>query len=320
MRVYALPAQEDWICDRMVSEFEAYNADISTSSPYHADILWLLSDWRWRHLPMALLRDKKVVTSIHHIVSEKFDWNAQVDFAARDEITNVYQVFNRHTLDFIRPLTKKPIVLVPYWANQHLWKPREISTEYATSLVIKFGLPSPRDHLFLGSFQRDTEGASCDSPNPKPKLEKGPDIFCDFVKALNECGQKHIHVLLAGWRRQYVINRLKTDNISFTYVERCDLETLRDLYQVLDFYAVTSRVEGGPQALIECGLMNVPVVSTPMGLADQVLPASAIASDFSARALLEVTPAIPNVDHILLPHGFEGFRDLFRGLVEGEFG
>jgi hypothetical protein len=77
----------------------------------------------------------------------------------------------------------------------------------------------------------------------------------------------------------------------------------------LNLYAVTARQEGGPQALIECALTNTPVVCTPVGIAEQVLPASAINDDVSLA-----TPAVPNVDGWQLPQGFQPYRDLLASL------
>ena len=53
----------------------------------------------------------------------------------------------------------------------------------------------------VGSFQRDTEGSDLKSP----KLEKGPDLFCDYVEKIAD---ENTLVLLGGWRRQYIMNRL----------------------------------------------------------------------------------------------------------------
>ena len=32
-----------------------------------------------------------------------------------------------------------------------------------------------------------------------------------------------------------------------------DFSMMNDLYNILDLYLITSRLEGGPQALVECG-------------------------------------------------------------------
>ena len=41
-------------------------------------------------------------------------------------------------------------------------------------------------------------------------------------------------------------------------------ETLNELYNILDLYIVASRIEGGPQAILECAVTKTPVISTDM--------------------------------------------------------
>lgn len=316
MKVYALPAEEGWICDQLVDDWKKHSGMVC-DDPREADVIWLLSDWRWRSLPMSLLATKKVVTTVHHIVPEKFDKAARMDFAARDAITTLYHVYNQRAYDFVRPLTKRPIQLVPYWANQELW---DASNKHMFVLRKKHGLPN--NAYLVGSFQRDTEGHDLKSP----KLEKGPDLFADFAIKLHEHGREgrdtgwvtegpckshacHYHVVLAGWRRQYLIGRLEAAGVPYTYFERPPQETLVELYRTLDLYAVTARHEGGPQSLLECGLLNVPMVCTPVGIAEQVLPSSAIDWDVS-----KAVPAVPNVESLKLPHGMDPYKKMFEGL------
>jgi glycosyltransferase involved in cell wall biosynthesis len=77
--------------------------------------------------------------------------------------------------------------------------------------------------------------------------------------------------LLGGWRRGYVINRLKKSNIPYTFLEKADLKTLRKMYNSCDLYVVGSRYEGGPQAIYEAAACKVPIVSSDVGTASQVL-------------------------------------------------
>jgi hypothetical protein len=120
---------------------------------------------------------------------------------------------------------------------------------------------------------------------------------------------KQIHVVLAGWRRQYVINRLEGSKIPFTYFERPSHEVINDLYQCLDLYPVSARCEGGPQALIECGLLDVPVISRAVGIASQVLPIDSINDD-----LKFARPSIPDVSGWKLPDGYTPYRRLIETL------
>lgn len=303
-KVYVLPPQEDWIVDRMVKEWNEGNPDMAVFTPKTADVVWLLADWCWQGLAnVGLLQGKKVLTTVHHIVPEKFGTNERDDFDARDEVTDAYHVFNGLTLDFIRPLTKKPIYYVPYWANQKIWRP----TGTKADLRKKHGLPV--DGYLIGSFQRDTEGRDLKSP----KLEKGPDLLCDYIediydrRVLNAGNDAKPHVVLAGWRRQYVMGRLDKAGIPYTYFDRPPLETINELYQTLDLYPVAARYEGGPQSLIECGLLGIPCVSRHVGIANLVLPPSAVNNELS-----RTNPVIPNVEAWKIPGGFEQYRNLLQ--------
>lgn len=298
-KVFVLPPQEDWIVDRFVNEWNVDNLDISVLDPKKADVIWLLADWCWEQLPFEFLKSKKVITTVHHIVPEKFNESDKIRFLHRDTVTDVYHVYNEKTENFIKSFTKKPIKLINYWANQNIWK----KTDTKSSLRKKYDLP---EKFLIGSFQRDTEGFDLSSP----KLEKGPDLLADYIEyKKNIFNDEKLHVVLAGWRRQYIIKRLKDANISFSYFERPSHTTINDLYQCLDLYPITARCEGGPQALIECGLLQVPVVSRDVGIAKQVLESHSINND-----LRLAKPSIPNVASWTLPSGYTKYRDLILSL------
>ena len=87
-----------------------------------------------------------------------------------------------------------------------------------------------------------------------------------FVEKVIEISKiRDLHVLLGGWRRQYIINRLEELKISYSYIELPDLEILNEMYNALDLYVVSSRCEGGPQAIFEASYLNVPILSTKVG-------------------------------------------------------
>jgi len=299
-KVFVLRPSEDWIVDRFVREWNADNSDISTFDPSEADVIWLLASWCWTELLQYphLLLNKKVLTTVHHIVPEKFDARAVQNFKMRDSITTAYHVYNASTTDFISKFTNKPIHLMEYWANQNIWR----STGDKVELRKKYGLPV--DGYLVGSFQRDTEGHDLKSP----KLEKGPDLFVDAIEKMSK-QRDNLHVVLGGWRRQYVISRLSTLGIPFSFLERPSQDVVNELYQTLDLYPVTSRCEGGPQSLIECGLLNIPVVSRNIGIANQVLENESIADDVTIAV-----PSIPNVESMKLPGGYEKYRKLIEKL------
>lgn len=300
MKIFIMQPNEGWIVDRFVDEWRQYSGLHTVWNPYDADVIWLLADWCFDQLPISLLRDKIVVTTIHHIVPEKFDDAARSQFALRDSVTDLYHVYNERTLKFISDLTTKPIKLVKYWANQRIWR-RTMSTEDA-----KRSLNIADDLYVIGSFQRDTEGNDLISP----KLEKGPDLFVDAVLKIKQ-RQPNVFVLLGGWRRQYVISHLKENKVPYMYKEDNDPRNqphVNRMYEALDLYAVTARYEGGPQALLECGLVGVPTVSRPVGIAEQVLSTESINDDVSLAI-----PHIPIIDkHTFLPHGMTPYIEMFQ--------
>lgn len=298
-KVFALAPHEDWIVDRFVNEWNVDNHDISTTDIRLADIVWLMADWCWRAIPAWALARRKVITTIHHIVPQKFNLDAHREFMQRDMLTTIYHVPNKYTEEFIAKLTKKPIYVIPYWANQRIWTKTSSSQN---ELKERYDIPNNR--YIVGSFQRDTEGADLISP----KLEKGPDLLVDALISIKQ-REPSLHVILAGWRRQYVMNRLNNEDISFSYFEKPLQRVINDLYQTLDLYPITSRYEGGPQALIECGLLNVPVISRHVGIADIVLNADAINDD-----VINAKPCIPDVSSLLLPNGYKPYRELIEAL------
>ena len=298
MKIWMLPANEDWICDRLVNEFYQFNSDIVTSSINDANIIWLFSDWAWKNVYRYVVTKKtKVVVTVHHIVPQKFGEVEELEFKMRDAYVTKYHVFNELTYNQIRNLTNKQIEIIPYWCNQYIWK----QTDTKENLRKIYGI---NEHKYvIGSFQRDSEGADV----MKPKLEKGPDKLADFI--IQKSKEKNIQVILGGWRRDYLINRLKSQNIDFIYFERPTQKVINDLYQTLDLYPITARYEGGPQALLECGLLNVPVISTPVGIASQVLSPLAINED-----VIKAKPEIPNVESMKIPQAFSKYREFFQNV------
>ena len=77
--------------------------------------------------------------------------------------------------------------------------------------------------------------------------------------------KNNVLVVLAGRRRQYVIEKLKNYNIEFKYFEMLNFSELNELYNVLNLYVVSSRYEGGPQSIVECAASRTPIVSTDVG-------------------------------------------------------
>ena len=114
----------------------------------------------------------------------------------------------------------------------------------------------------MEAFKGDTEGYDLKSP----KLIKGPDIFLDLIKKMNE-NKRKLNNVLTGKRRQYLIDNFEKFGIKYRYFEMKNFKSVNQLYNILDLYIVSSRIEGGPQAIVECGLIKTPILSTDVGIA-----------------------------------------------------
>lgn len=311
MKVYTLPPNEDWIVDRMCNEFITHNQSFVATNPGDADVLWLLADWAWNKIPLDILQKKKVITTCHHYVPSKFGLNERNDFLIRDSITDEYHCFNERTKDFISKLTNKPINIIPYWINLDYWKRPE--GEYrSVKLNARRSLSIPEDAYIISSFQRDTEGKDLISP----KLEKGPDLFCDAVEQLYSTHQyKNLHVLLGGWRRQYIINRLNKAKIPYIYKELPSLDIIKQMYIASDLYIVSARFEGGPQSLLEAPALQVPTISRPVGIAEQILAKRSIHDDVT-KALPNIEAAYKNVLKLDMNVIFPQYVELFERITK----
>tara|TARA_R110002096_G_scaffold405612_1_gene603696 strand:+ start:280 stop:1203 length:924 start_codon:yes stop_codon:yes gene_type:complete len=307
MKIFVLAPQEDWICDRLVKEWYSEFKDISTKNINEADVIWLLAGWCWNHIPIDILKNKKIIVTEHHIVPEKFSNEKYQNFLLRDQFVDCYHVPNEKTKNLLSQITKKRIEVISYWYNDKLWNP------ISQSESRKF-LNLSNDNYYVGSFQRDTEGSDLKTP----KLEKGPDLLCEYL-IRNRNKMKNLHVLLAGFRRQYIINRLESEKIKYTLFEKTDIETIKMLYAACNLYIVSSRFEGGPQAIIEAAAMRVPIISTDVGIASNILDKKSIIDiqihNHEQPSKESIEHAYKNVLKINLKNHGNKFINLFKEII-----
>ena len=306
MKIFLSKINESWIVDRMRSDWYEYNNTISTENISSSNIIWIISPWLWKKIPKRYLKTKNVVCSIYHIDFENFDKKERREFFERDKYVDFYHVISLKTKEQLQTLTEKEIVSIPLWVNQNNW----FHIEKKDNLRKEFNL-NETDYL-IGSYQRDTEGHDLISP----KLIKGPDIFLEIVEEICK-SNKNAKVVLAGNRRNYLIKNFENKGIPYVYFEMVDLPTLNKLYNILDIYIVSSRVEGGPQAIVECSLTKTPIVSTDVGVASEILHPESIFAEGEFKA------AVPNVDYAFknsqkykIPEGMNNYVKMFKDHYE----
>jgi glycosyltransferase involved in cell wall biosynthesis len=300
MKVYLSKINESWIIDRAREEWYEFNSDVSTEKISEAEIIWIISPWLWKKIPKRHLKNKKVVCSLYHFEKKDFEQDSLKDFFKRDKYVDEYHVISPIVEKQLRELTLKPITYIPFWVNQNIW----FEIEDKKMLRKKYNISD--DTYLIGSFQRDTEGKDLISP----KLIKGPDRFIEIAKYYKE-KNKNLKVILSGTRRQYIISELGKSDIDYFYFEMANFDELNDLYNLLDLYIVSSRIEGGPQAIVECGITKTPIISTNVGFTSDIL------SEESIYDMNNFKKARPNVEYaynksldLIIPNGFEKFTNM----------
>lgn len=294
LRVYCPTPNEDWVCDTIITELKYVSRHVFVDDPKDADIIFLYAKWIWNRIPFDVLMSKPVVTTFHHIVPEKFNVH---ELDAINAFTDVWHVPNKHThSQLIIRLPKANIRVIPYWLNDNRW--------------IKQPLSKTDDKIVLGSFQRDTEGMTEGTNNPQPKLEKGPDLFAEVVEkfSVDEC-----QPFIPGWRRTYLTKRLAPYGVSRSSKMTYDgvLEAYKKLCEDGGIYLITSRQEGGPQAVLECAAMGCRVLSFDVGLAADVLhPDCICGSPFDASSIDKMVEKIKDFPEHTVEYNYESVKKL----------
>jgi len=154
------------------------------------------------------------------------------------------------------------LIRIPIGVDTSLFRPP--SADVRIEARQRFGVPEGR--LAIGSFQKDGNGWG---EGTDPKLVKGPDLFLEAVDKLAQ--DFPIFVLLTGPARGYVKNGLDERNIPYAHHYLADYLDIVSAYHALDLYLMTSREEGGPKAVLESAATGVPLVSSRVGMAPDVV-------------------------------------------------
>lgn len=125
----------------------------------------------------------------------------------------------------------------------------------------------PQSAFVVGSFQKDGNGWD---EGLEPKLIKGPDVFLSSIKRLKE-QIPELYVLLSGPARGFIKAGLEEMKVPYSHFFLESYPQIGELFQSLDLYLVTSRQEGGPKAILESMASGVPIISTRVGQATDLI-------------------------------------------------
>jgi glycosyltransferase involved in cell wall biosynthesis len=121
----------------------------------------------------------------------------------------------------------------------------------------------PETAFVVGSFQKDGVGWG---EGLEPKLIKGPDALVAVLTRLH-ARIAELFVLLTGPARGYVMQGLERAGIPYRHVLLGDVDEVASAYRAIDVCVVASRDEGGPRAVLESMATGIPLVTTRVGQA-----------------------------------------------------
>ncbi len=194
-----------------------------------------------------------VIVTLHHCVKEN-----------ESKIHNLKNVDAVHVVseEWKRFLKKK----LGLHDNVHMI-PNPVDTDFFISFSEKIRIDARKrynidsDSFVIGFFGKETHD-----------LRKGTDFFYKILRRL-VLEIKKIVVVLTGLHDENFINSLRELNIQVQFSGNTDKKELPALYALLDCYLITSRLEGGPVTLLEAMSSCVPVVTTNVGIVDEIIDA-----------------------------------------------
>ncbi len=129
----------------------------------------------------------------------------------------------------------------------------------------KMGIPQTA--FVVGSFQKDGIGWG---DGLEPKLIKGPDVFLEIIRRLKD-SIPELFVLLTGPARGYIKSGLEEMGVPYRHTYYKHYPEVAEMFAALDLYIVASRQEGGPKAILESMASGVPLVTTRVGQAMDIV-------------------------------------------------
>jgi len=251
MRIAVIRENSGWIIDEIADDYARFTRH-DVVHPDQADLVWYLNPWDLPHSIGSVSNETPVVVSIHHVARDRQDAYRplfdQINARGIQVITP-----NNHSQKTLQGLGRTPATLLPYW----LLSPRRGAPKNRYRMVMH-----QHADIVIGSFQKDG------NKDGSPKLTKGPELLVEVITRLHNMGLR-LHACLSGYNRQYVARELEGQGIDYTLFERHP--DIRELYDSVDWCLITSRDEGGPQAVLEAAYRQVRVLSTDCGMASVIL-------------------------------------------------
>jgi len=195
------------------------------------------------------------VTTIHHIEPRYADDAMSYNFQG-DAIMVVSEIWRKELIS--EGVDPAKIIKVPNGVETNVFKPPTANER--TSIRRQLGF-SP-DDLVVGFFGKVTSDSS---------QRKGIDVFISALELLARFSPR-TSVLIVGPGWGDMVDRLRNGGVKVCWrnfiTRHIDVASM---YKALDFYWVTSRIEGTPVPLLEAMSSGVCCLSTKVGAAPELI-------------------------------------------------
>jgi glycosyltransferase involved in cell wall biosynthesis len=255
-----------YICKNIELEHPGFSRITTKPAPIINRIIHFGSQYQWLLWQPHVASDNKIVVSFFHGKrSDGGSVNKHID-QFMNSVEHINYIVTGAELIRQRLISwgieSSKVIKIPIGCDTNYFIPP--ASEQRKKSRNEFGI---RDNMLcIGSFQKDGVGWG---NGMEPKLIKGPDVFVSAVKKLSR--EMPVFVLLTGPARGYVKQQLELNNIPYYHAYIEDYKNILKFYHALDLYLVTSREEGGPMALMESMATHVPVISTRVGQAEDLI-------------------------------------------------
>ncbi len=287
----------NWIMDRTrkfaeyflrLNKIKISNKIFKISHVFCVSIYYLFrNDYRW-------LRTLKKIMNFKISAIITYDIRNYIErINEYRDVIDIWLSPSKSVYNFLQSKDLKAILLPFYETERNFFFINKTKKKLCSYLKINYN--DIKDKIIIGSFQRD----SLKNPLLKPKWQKNPDLLIKILRNLPE--DKYI-LLLSSPRRHYLVSKCEKYKIPYIYygnigyikenrddilVNNQPLKIINLLYNLSDIYIVSSKIEGGPMAILEASFTKTLIFSTDVGFARDFLHKDLIYSENNFDKILQ---------------------------------
>jgi len=300
----ALKSQEaGWVIDDIVADYKKHSRHEIVGLGDKPDVFWCVNLFSFPQMLGQIPKGCKKYLQMHHINEDQIN---EYNFDAFNR-ADACIVPNKITEAQAKKYLDIPIYRIPYWLLSKTMVP---SDEEKVAKLRRKQLKGIE--LLIGSFVKDGNGKY----GSTPKIAKNPDLLIEVLEMLNVEVPEGITAILGGHCRKYVASQLDLRGVNRSYLMH--YPDINSLYDILDYYISTSKSEGGPQSILEASYRKIKILSTPVGLAPEILHPNCLcrtAEEFSKAVVQKIDECEYNYQSVqgYLPEKIiPKFDDLFE--------